>query len=62
MSTVSRARPGGPPILADGKRVKRISIGNGSRSEAIGGELVSESANWIIRSDTLVIEFLIHGQ
>ena len=60
MSTVSRARPGGPPtcISADGKRVK-ITIGNGSRLEAIHGELVSKSANWIIRLDVLAIEFLI---
>ena len=58
MSTASRARPVGPPISADSKRV-RIAIGNGSRLEAIRGELVSERANWIIRLDTLVIEFLI---
>ena len=37
----------------------RITVGNGSRVEAICGELVSESANWIIRSDTLAIKFLI---
>ena len=42
-STVSRARPGGPPISTDGKRV-RITIGNGSRSEAPHGELVSSYA------------------
>ena len=34
MSTVFRARPGGPPFTTDGKRA-RISIGNGSREEAI---------------------------
>ena len=48
MSTVSIARPDRPPITADGKRV-RITIGNGPRAEVICGELVSESANWIIR-------------
>ena len=61
MSTVSRARPGGPSFAADGKRV-RITIGNGSRVEAMRGQLVSESANWIIHSDTLprsYMEFLI---
>ena len=55
MLTVSRARPGGPPISADGKGV-RITIGNGSRSEAIRGELVSKSVN---HSDTVAIDFLI---
>ena len=34
LSTVSRARRGGPPFAADGKRV-RITIGNGSRVETI---------------------------
>ena len=59
MSTVSRARPGGPSFAADGKRV-RITIGNGSRVEVMRGQLVSESANWIIHSDTLsYMEFLI---
>ena len=58
MLTVSRVRPGGPLISADDKRV-RITIGNGSRSEAIPGELVSNSANWFMCSDTLAIEFLI---
>ena len=62
MLTVSRAKPGGPPISADGKRV-RLTIGNGSRVvEALRGELVSESANWIIYSDKVVIEFLIQQQ
>ena len=56
--TVSRARPGGPPISTDNKRV-RITIGNGSRLQAINGELMSKSANWIIHSDTLAIKFLI---
>ena len=59
MSTASRARPGGPSLAADGKRV-RITIGNGSRVEAMRGQLVSERANWIIHSDTLsYMEFLI---
>ena len=52
MSTVSRVRPGGPSFAADGKRV-RITIGNGSRVEAMRGQLVSERANWIIHSDTM---------
>ena len=46
MSTVSRARPGGPSFEVDGKRV-RITIGNGSRVEAMRGQLVRERANWI---------------
>ena len=50
------AWPGGPPISADGKR-EIITIGKGSRSVEICGELVSENANWFIRSDTLAIEF-----
>ena len=52
MLTVSRARPGGPPFAADGKRV-RITIGNGSRAEVLHEQMVSESGNWIIHSDTL---------
>ena len=31
----------------------RITISNGSRVEAKHGQLVSESTNWIIHSDTL---------
>ena len=62
MSTVSRAIPGGPPISADSKRV-RITLDNGSRLEAIHGELVSKSTNWIIcldiLEDTLAIDLLI---
>ena len=59
MSTVSRARPDGPSFAADGKRV-RITIGNGSRVEAMRGQLVNERANRIMHSDTLsYMEFLI---
>ena len=58
MSIVSRSRPGGPPVRADGKRV-RITIGNGSRVVEIHGELVIESTNWIICSGTQAIEFII---
>ena len=43
MSTV---RPGGPSFAEDSKRV-RITIGNGSRVEAMRGHLVSERTNWI---------------
>ena len=50
MSTVSRARPGGPSFAADNKRV-RITIGNGSRVEVMHGQMVSESANWIIHTE-----------
>ena len=50
MSTVSRARPGGPSFAADGKRV-RITIGNGSKVEAMRGQRVSERANWIIHTE-----------
>ena len=52
MSTVSSARPGGPPFAVDGKRV-RITIGNGSGAEVMRGQLVSKSANWNIHSDIL---------
>ena len=62
MLTASGARPGEPSFAADGKRV-RITIGNGSRVEAMPGQLVSERANWIIHSDTLsYMEFLIQQQ
>ena len=61
MLTASSARPGGPAFSADDERV-RITIGNGSRTEAICRELVSENTNWIILSDTLVIEVLIQQQ
>ena len=40
MTTVSRAKPGGPPFVADGKRM-RITVGNGSRVEAICEQLVN---------------------
>ena len=59
MSTVSKARLGGQSFAAGGKRV-RITIGNGSRVEAMRGQLVRKRANWIIHSDILsYMEFLI---
>lgn len=58
VSTVSRARPSRLLFPADGKSV-RIVIGNGSGVGAIRRQLASESANWIIPSDSLAIEFII---
>ena len=60
MSTVTRARPGESPFAVDSKRV-RVTICNGSKLEVIRGQLVNESANWIIIlcTDILAIEFLI---
>ena len=49
MSTVSKARHGGPLFKVDGKRV-RITISNdsGGNTWAAGEQ---ENAKWIIRSD-----------
>ena len=57
ISTVSRIRSGEPPLAPDGIRVI-ITIGNGSRIEALHGKLVSKSTDRIVHSDTLSIEFL----
>ena len=42
-----RAKAGGPPFIADSKRVK-ITTGTSSRAGVKREKLASESANWII--------------